>query len=101
MSEPENPFQILIDAATADPDPSGKPWWQSRSIWGVLIVIGAQGLALAGIEVDQTAALEAAMGLVTILGALLAWVGRVRATRPISMRRVLPGVTLSEKAPQP
>jgi len=77
-----------------------KPWWQSRTIIGALVVLCAQGLRLAGLEVDTGAVTDLVADGATVLGALLALWGRVRAERPIR-RRVLPGAAAERLPDQP
>ena len=76
--------------------PAAKPWWQSRAIWGAIMTAAAGLAGLAGYSIDAPAATEAVIGLVSLIGAGLAWWGRVQAERPIS-RDVVPGVTLPER----
>ncbi len=67
-----------------------KVWWQSRAIWGALIVIVAQGLRLAGIELgeaEQQQLVDAALNIVTALGAALAIYGRVRARKAVTLTK--------------
>ncbi len=79
------------DDAGFDDGSVAKPWWLSRAIVGAIIVFLAQIARLAGLEIDSAALTDVVLDAVTILGAALAWWGRVKATRPIS-RRVAPGV---------
>lgn len=80
------------DAATAPAlEPVTKPWWQSRAIIGALVIVAAQGLRLTGLEINTEALTDAIVSALTLLGAALAWWGRVQASQPIS-RRVAPGV---------
>lgn len=78
----------LPDPALA---PAPKPWWHSRAIIGALVVVATQGLRFTGWEIDTEALTDALISALTLVGAALAWWGRVQATRPIS-RRVAPGV---------
>jgi hypothetical protein len=71
-----------------------KPWWQSRTIWGALMVLVAQGALMFDISMDASAMTESALSLATLAGAVLAWWGRLQAERPVSRTRVLPGVDL-------
>lgn len=73
------------------PDDAPKPWWQSRAIVGALVVVGAQVVRSFGWEIDSQAMTDAILGALTLIGAALAWWGRVHASCPIS-RRVAPGV---------
>ncbi len=69
-----------------------KPWWQSRALIGAAVIAAAQGFRLAGWEVDTQATTEAIVSGLTLLGAALAWWGRVRATQPISRHQIAPGI---------
>ena len=69
-----------------------KPWWTSRTIIGAVIVIFSQVALLFGWDVDTHAATEAALEFATLVGGVLAWWGRIKATRPISRKQVAPGV---------
>lgn len=68
------------------PEPE-KPWWQSRTLIGLAVVLAAQVAKLAGFEIDSQALTDAIVTGATLIGAALAWWGRVRATRPITRRR--------------
>lgn len=72
-------------------EPAAKPWWQSRAIIGALVIVAAQGLRLTGWETNTEALTDAIVSALTLVGAALAWWGRVQATQPIS-RRVAPGL---------
>jgi len=74
--------------------PDAKPWWASRAVIGGLIVVAAQIASRFGWDVDVGLATEAALQLVTLFGAGLAWWGRVAAQAPISRKRLVPGVRL-------
>ncbi len=87
MTAAERPDPALDPAL----DPAPKPWWQSRAIIGALVIVAAQGLRLTGWEIDTEALTDALLNALTLVGAALAWWGRVQATRPIS-RRVAPGL---------
>jgi hypothetical protein len=50
--------------------------------------------AIAGYALDVEGTTDLALGLATLIGGALAWWGRVKAVRPISTRKVLPGVTM-------
>lgn len=69
-----------------------KPWWQSRTIWGSIIVMLAQLARLIDIDVDVEGMTDAALSIATLIGALLAWWGRLQAAQPVSRTQVLPGV---------
>jgi hypothetical protein len=74
-----------------------KPWWQSRAIIGAIVVVAAQAARLAGFETDTALVTELVIDGATIAGAALAWVGRVRAERPISRKQIAPGIRLPER----
>lgn len=75
-----------------------KPWWQSRTLVGALMVMVAQVAKLAGLEVDSAAVTDAVLSGITLLGAALAWWGRVKASRPISRRALAPGLRVGAAA---
>ena len=61
-----------------------KPWYQSSSMWGGLIAVGAAVLGVMGVGVDDQA--DITKNLTMVLGGaggLLAWWGRWRATKRI------------------
>ena len=63
-----------------------KAWWQSRAVWGGLVAALAGIGGLFGLnldEVTQGMAVDAAVQLATVVGALMAVIGRVRATKKI------------------
>lgn len=65
-----------------------KSWYESRAIWGAIVVMGAQVASIAGYEVDASAVTDIVLSAVSIVGAGLAWWGRVAATKPIRRRAV-------------
>lgn len=69
-----------------------KPWWQSRTIWGSIIVVVAQLGRLVEIDVDVEGLTDAVLSIATLLGAVMAWWGRMQAAQPVSRAQVLPGV---------
>ena len=63
-----------------------KAWWQSRAVWGGLVAALAGIGGLFGLnldEVSQGMVIDAVVQLATVVGALLAVIGRVRATKKI------------------
>jgi len=74
--------------------PDAKPWWASRAVIGAAVIVAAQIAAGFGWNVDVGVTTDAALSLVTLLGAGLAWWGRVSAQRPVSRKLVAPGVRL-------
>jgi hypothetical protein len=90
--EPREEWDLAAVAQAEQIEP--KPWYLSRSLIGVLVVAAAQLARLAGWDVDTQALTDALVDLITLIGLVLAYVGRVKATRPISRKQVLPGVRL-------
>ena len=73
-------------------DPTPKPWWQSRTIIGSLIVVVSAIVALFGFQLDAEIATDYVMEAIALVGGLIALYGRIAANRPISTRRVAPGI---------
>lgn len=73
-----------------------KPWWESKAIWGVLLMALSQTIRAFGYDLPFDVAhwAESLASLGTVAGLVLAWMGRVKANRPISMKRVLPGLKI-------
>jgi hypothetical protein len=71
-----------------------KPWYLSRTLIGLLVLLASQAAKGAGLEIESEALTDAIVTGLDLLGAGLVWWGRVAATRPISRRAVLPGVVL-------
>ena len=96
----DNPDQMAEYAARSGviPATSDKPWWQSRAIIGVIISSLSVAVGMAGYELNVGAATEIVAGLGALVGNALAWYGRVKATKPISRRQVLPGVAIKGNA---
>ncbi|NKN33968.1 hypothetical protein [Marichromatium bheemlicum] len=65
---------------------SAKPWWRSRAVIGVLVVVLAQIASAAGIALDTTALTDALVALASLGGAGMALWGRVRARVPLRWR---------------
>lgn len=66
-----------------------KPWYQSRAIIGALVAILAGLLGLFGIDlsdIDQAELTTLAMNLFAIGGGLLAFYGRVKATKQVRFK---------------
>lgn len=64
-----------------------KPWYQSKTVWGALIAIGASLLKLAGFDLPEAAQDEIADAAVTLagtFGGLLALYGRLTASSAIA-----------------
>lgn len=63
-----------------------KPWWQSRTIWGVLVSLAGGLAALLGREfttADQEQLLEALSAIAIAAGSILAIIGRVKASKKL------------------
>ncbi|WP_422373323.1 hypothetical protein [Hoeflea sp.] len=59
-----------------------KPWWQSKTLWGALVTLGAAALGLAGIDLadsEREALTEMMTSLGAAIGGLLAIIGRISA----------------------
>lgn len=82
--------------------PAAKPWWQSRRIIGAAVAVIA-GLAsgFAGVSVDATETTELVMQVISLIGAVVAWYGSIKGSRPIDPDLVLPGVRLNRGVRQP
>ncbi len=77
-----------------------KPFWQSRTIIGAFVVIAAQILRFKGFHVDTDATTDDILTGLNLVGAALALVGRIKATRPITfMRGTAPGGAFNPEAP--
>ena len=70
-----------------------KPWRESRTIIGSIISSIAVGAAMAGVEFDPNQVTELVLGGIALASNALAWYGRVKATKIINTRQVLPGVS--------
>ncbi|WP_416795945.1 hypothetical protein [Ciceribacter azotifigens] len=63
-----------------------KPWYQSKTVWGALIAIGASVLRVKGVDVgiaEQGELADAIVSLVGSFGGLLAIYGRLSAKKAI------------------
>lgn len=66
-----------------------KNWYQSKTIWGAVVVILSAVLRAAGYEFGETDAaqlLDAVSTIATAVGGLLALYGRLTARLPISQK---------------
>lgn len=66
-----------------------KNWYQSKTIWGALVVILSALLRAAGYEFGEAEAAQltdAAATIATAIGGLLALYGRLTAKLPISQK---------------
>jgi uncharacterized membrane protein len=64
-----------------------KQWYQSKTIWGALLAVGASFVSTLGISVDTVAQndlADAIIQLIGALGAMTAIYGRLSATEIIS-----------------
>lgn len=64
-----------------------KQWYESRTIWGALVAVGASIVGSLGIPIDAPAQSEIADSMVQLIGALgaiTAVYGRLNATSVIS-----------------
>ena len=60
-----------------------KPWWQSRTVIGALVVIVSSAAGLYGIQIDVGALTEIILQILALSGGVVAIYGRVKAERPI------------------
>jgi hypothetical protein len=60
-----------------------KNWYQSKTIWGAIAVIISSISQMAGVSLDAGQLTEATMSLVSLVGGVVAYVGRVKATHLI------------------
>lgn len=64
-----------------------KQWYQSKTIWGALIAVGASFVNALGLSIDTTAQndlADAMIQLIAAIGAMMAIYGRLSATEVIS-----------------
>lgn len=73
-----------------------KAWWQSRTILGVLIMLLAQVLKLAKVDIANDELTQIVYLAAETLGASLAIYGRVKARKAI--RRTTPGGAFNPNA---
>lgn len=60
-----------------------KPWWQSRTLWGGIVAVGAGVAGLFGVDLDaetQSQLATHAAAIASAAGGLLAVYGRVKAS---------------------
>jgi hypothetical protein len=79
--------QDLPEARALERAATPKPKWQSRGMIGALVsglagIAGAFGFVLAPEEVDALVGLVA--NAVVVVGAVMAWIGRKNAARPVA-----------------
>jgi Mg2+ and Co2+ transporter CorA len=66
-----------------------KPWWQSQTIWGSLVAIAAVIASFFGINLDQPAQdalLSILAEVVALGGAVVALIGRLRASAQVKLK---------------
>ncbi len=64
-----------------------KQWYQSKTIWGALLAVGASFVSTLGISIDSSAQsdlADAMIQLIGALGAIMAIYGRLSASEVIS-----------------
>ncbi len=64
-----------------------KVWWQSKSVWGSIVALGAGAATLAGLKLDaalQDQLADLIVGVANVAGGLLAWYGRARAQNALT-----------------
>ena len=84
---------------TTTPYMIGKPFWQSRTIIGAVVVILAVALRHMGWEVDQGKLSDDISAGLELLGAILAFYGRIKADQPIVWTRgTVPGGAFNPEA---
>lgn len=67
-------------------DDSGKPWWQSKGIWGGIIAVLSAVAMLFGYEINESELLTIVMQIVALAGGVLAVIGRAQAKKPIKRK---------------
>lgn len=68
-------------------DEDGKKWWQSKTLWGVVISVGGKLAAVFHYELSAEAEaglVELALLATSLVGDALAWYGRYFATKTIA-----------------
>lgn len=73
-----------------------KPWWQSRTIIGVIVLLLAQLLKYLKVDIVNEELTEIVVLVMDFLGASLAIYGRVKARKTI--KRTIPGGKFNPKA---
>jgi hypothetical protein len=71
-----------------------KVWWQSKTVWGSIVALLAGVATLAGVKLDavlQDQLTELIVGVGNIIGAAIAWYGRVKAEGALSWTLPKPG----------
>ena len=74
--------------------PAPKPWWQSRTIWGLIATIVAGLAGRYGFEVDSEGLTNVLLQIIEAVGLALAFVGTIRRSAPVDGTLVAPGVRL-------
>lgn len=65
-----------------------KPWYQSKTVWGLGVMMVSAGLQTFGIDVDLSSAedgIQSVGELFTLLGAALTAIGIRTADRPLGL----------------
>lgn len=62
-----------------------KPWWQSKTIWGVVVALVAQVLKSSGVDIsaESPQLIDGILNVISLIGTVLAIYGRVRASKLI------------------
>jgi len=100
----EEAYQYYINqrtpASVETPVPlAPKPWWTSRSIWGLLATILAGIAGRSGYVVDAEGLTNVLLQVVEVGGLLLAFYGTVKRTAPVDGTLVAPMLRIPTGAP--
>ena len=63
-----------------------KKWYQSKAVWGALVVVIASALSSTGIILPQTETVEVIMQIVAAVGGAIALYGRITAKKQIDAK---------------
>jgi len=63
-----------------------KKWYQSKAVWGALVVVIASALSSTGIILPQTETVEVIMQIVAAVGGAIALYGRITAKKQIGAK---------------
>ena len=74
--------------------PAPKPWWQSRTIWGLIATIVAGLAGRYGVEVDAGELTNVLLQIIEVGGLALAVFGTVRRTQSLSVAGAAGGLRL-------
>ena len=78
-----------------------KPWWASRRMIGLLVAAIGLSAGVAGYDIDQAALTELLTALVSFAGLAVAFIGSIKATRPVDPGAIAPGVHLPRRVREP